>query len=366
VRACETLAVVATAWGVLLGCGGTANVSGNPNDGGGADHTQTGSDSGQKNPDASGSEPGAPEGGSSEGGSDAGDASRDASDGGPMPTEWMIVSTPLDGGVGLYGVGGYTTLDVWAVGGTATGPADIFWAGTSWANIGLVTSTGPLLSVSTSTAGVNDSWSVTGPTVLNWDGTGWHTLALDTNTTPLTSILAPEPGHAFAVGNAGTVLECVLATTACTPSAAGTADLTSVWGIEATNLWTVGKGGVIYAYDGAGWSAETGIGTADLYAVSGSDDIDLWAVGDAIEHSDGSGTWTKDPFTPPGTLHGVYAAAPNEAWAVGKGGIILAWDGKSWKSTTSPTTNDLYAVWGANEHQIWAVGANNTVLERAK
>jgi hypothetical protein len=364
VRACETLALVATAWAVLLGCGGEANVNGNPNDGGGADRTQPHSDAGKDAPGHFESATGPGQEAGSDGAS--GEGGSDASDSGPMPTEWMIVSTPLDGGVGLYGVGGYTTLDVWAVGGTATGPADIFWAGTSWANIGLVTSTGPLLSVSTSSAGVNDSWSVTGPTVLNWNGTGWNTLALDTNTTPLTSILAPEPGHAFAVGNAGTVLECVLATTACTASAAGTADLTSVWGLEATSLWTVGKGGVIYSYDGASWSAETGSGTSDLYAVSGSDDIDLWAVGDAILHSDGSGTWTKDPFKPPGTLHGVYAAAPNEAWAVGKGGIILAWDGKSWKSTTSPTTNDLYAVWGANEHQIWAVGANNTVLERVK
>jgi hypothetical protein len=56
-----------------------------------------------------------------------------------LPTEWTVVATPLDGGVGLYGVGGYTTLDVWAVGGTASGPADIFWSGMlPWTSLGLV------------------------------------------------------------------------------------------------------------------------------------------------------------------------------------------------------------------------------------
>jgi hypothetical protein len=96
--------------------------------------------------------------------------------------------------------------------------------------------------------------------------------------------------------------------------------------------------------------------------VQGSQFNDVWAVGDAIEH--GPGTWTKNAFTPPGTLYGVYAGSPTEAWAVGKGGIILAWDGAHWKSTTSPTTNDLYSIAGPNALDLWAVGANNTVLHR--
>jgi hypothetical protein len=358
---------VASSLSLLLGCGGTTNA---PNDSGSADHSQGGGDGGggRKGPDASGSETGAleggkPEAGSMDGGSDGG---ADASDSGPpMPTEWTVVSTPLDGGVGYYGVGGITTSDVWAVGGTSSTPADIFWAGASWAYIGLVITTSPMLSVSTSSEGVDDSWSVAGDAVLHWDGTGWSPLTMESNTMPLASIFAAAPGHAFAVGSAGTVLDCEFGTSACTASTEGTADLTSVWGLDASTLWAVGKSGVIYGYDGTSWTAQTGSGTADLYSVWGSDEIDIWAVGNAIEHSDGS-TWTKNSYVPSGTLYGVWASAPNEAWAVGTGGVILAWDGTSWKSTTSPTTNDLYGIWGSDVHDMWAVGAHNTVLHRLK
>jgi hypothetical protein len=339
----------------VVGCGGGGSAQGTI-DGGAADRSSSGGDGGQKgdgtvsdgsHPDGSGVADGDVEGG-------------DASDGGVMPTQWTIVSTPLDGGVNLYGVGGYTVLDVWAVGGTATGPADIFWGGSMWTSLGLVTTSSPLLSVSSQLP--DDSWTVAGSTLLHWDGTGWHTLAMNTNTTPLTSVWAYAPGYTYAVGNAGTVLNCSAGTTVCTSTTIGAADLTGVFAFEESFAWAVGKGGAVYSYGGTSWTAETGAVSSDLNAVGGSEATDIWAVGDAIEH--GPGTWTKDAFTPPGTLYGVAAFSPTQAWAVGKGGIILAWDGKHWKNTTSPTTNDLYAIWGATVHDIWAVGANNTVLHR--
>jgi hypothetical protein len=353
-----------------LGCGGGNGNTSNGSLDGGADHSEPGNDGGNKSDsglksDGGGGGDATTDGASSDDGSDggAGDGGDDGgSDGGAMKSEWTIVSTPLDGGVDLYGVGGYTNIDVWAVGGTATTPADIFWAGTAWTDLGLVTTSSPLLSVSSQDP--DDSWTVAGSTLLHWAGSGWGTLTMNTNTTPLTSVWAYQPGQAFAVGNAGTILNCTTASANCTSVSAGSADLNGVWALDANHAWTVGKGGAIYSFDGTTPTAETGAVTTDLHAVGGSEISDVWAVGDAIEH--GPGTWKKDAFTPPGTLYGVWAAAANEAWAVGKGGIILAWDGKHWKKTASPTTSDLYAIWGNNDHDIWAVGANNTALHRLK
>ena len=360
------LTMITLAW---LGCGGgNGNTSSGSTDGG-ADHVAPGNDGGNKTDsggksDGGGSGDATTDGTSSDDGGDDtdGGSGDDAGDGGAMKTEWTVVSTPLDGGVNLYGVGGYTNIDVWAVGGTATTPADIFWGGVAWADLGLVTSTSPLLSVSSQDP--DDSWTVAGSTLLHWAGSGWTPLAMNSNTTPLTSVWAYQPGQVFAVGNAGAILNCTTASANCTSVSAGSADLNGVWALDANHAWAVGKGGAVYAFDGTTPTAETSAVTSDLHAVGGSELSDVWAVGDAIEH--GPGTWKKDPFTPPGTLYGVWAAAADEAWAVGKGGIILAWDGKHWKKTASPTTSDLYAIWGNNDHDIWAVGANNTALHRLK
>ena len=47
------------------------------------------------------------------------------------------------------------------------------------------------------------------------------------------------------------------------------------------------------------------------------------------------------------------------AWAVGDGGTIVMWDGSSWKSVTSPTTDNLYSVVFNNATDGWAVGGSN-------
>jgi hypothetical protein len=47
------------------------------------------------------------------------------------------------------------------------------------------------------------------------------------------------------------------------------------------------------------------------------------------------------------------------AWAVGDGGTIVMWDGSSWKSVTSPTTENLYSVIFNTATDGWAVGGSS-------
>lgn len=53
-----------------------------------------------------------------------------------------------------------------------------------------------------------------------------------------------------------------------------------------------------------------------------------------------------------------------DAWAVGDGGTILHWNGASWSSVTSPTTDNLYSVCMVSISNGWAVGggSNNGVI----
>ncbi len=49
-----------------------------------------------------------------------------------------------------------------------------------------------------------------------------------------------------------------------------------------------------------------------------------------------------------------------DAWAVGDAGTIVHWNGNSWTTVTSPTTDNLYGVIFTNATNGWAVGGTPT------
>ena len=75
-------------------------------------------------------------------------------------------------------------------------------------------------------------------------------------------------------------------------------------------------------------------------------------------------TWTsqKDPASSQSTLHSVWGASSADVFAVGDGGTIIHYNGKSWSKMNSGTTNDLAGVWGTSADDIFAVGAHGTML----
>src|SRR5690348_10293964 len=94
-----------------------------------------------------------------------------------------------------------------------------------------------------------------------------------------------------------------------TQSSGVTANLSSVWGSSARDVFAVGSGGTILHYDGNAWTAQPGQ-AADLQ--------DVWGT---------SGT---------------------DVFAVGAGGAILHYDGRAWTPQASGTTRDLFALWGSS------------------
>ncbi len=77
--------------------------------------------------------------------------------------------------------------------------------------------------------------------------------------------------------------------------------------------------------------------------------------------ADGALALTAMPAPTTETLRGVWAG-PATAWAAGDAGIVLRFDGATWRRVETPTGEDLLAIWGSGVQRVWAVGRRGTIL----
>ncbi|MGI6301761.1 MAG: WD40/YVTN/BNR-like repeat-containing protein [Verrucomicrobiota bacterium] len=67
--------------------------------------------------------------------------------------------------------------------------------------------------------------------------------------------------------------------------------------------------------------------------------------------------WRYDGTYPTGAnLFAVWAAAPEDVFVGGEGGVILRWDGATWQTMPTPTQYDINAIHGNGPNDVWAVG----------
>ena len=146
-----------------------------------------------------------------------------------------------------------------------------------------------------------------------------------------------------------------------------------VFGLSATEAWTVGEHGAIYRWDGTRLTREGVPPEADtvtLYGVWGLSATDLWAVGgrpDAdgmILHRDAAG-WQRVPIAEnTGAYFKVWGAAADDVFVCGQGGTILHWDGRAWsrQATGLPSSVSLFTVAGRAGNDVWAVGGSGSAV----
>jgi hypothetical protein len=72
-------------------------------------------------------------------------------------------------------------------------------------------------------------------------------------------------------------------------------------------------------------------------------------------------TW-QNPLPQGNSLLGVWGSSGSDVFAVGGSGTILHYDGSSWSSMSSGTSNHLGGVWGSSGSDVFAVGEGGTVL----
>ncbi|MBF0452179.1 MAG: hypothetical protein HQK75_15865 [Candidatus Magnetomorum sp.] len=73
--------------------------------------------------------------------------------------------------------------------------------------------------------------------------------------------------------------------------------------------------------------------------------------------------WQTMPSPVNQTLNAIWGRSRTDIYAVGNKGIILHFDGNTWRNQTSPVQTDLYAIWG-NTTDIYIVGASGIILKQ--
>lgn len=244
-------------------------------------------------------------------------------------------------------------------------------------------------------------------TILFWNGSAL-TAQRSNTTNDLYGVAAVDASNAWAVGEAGTILRTTnggATWTRVNPSPTSY-DLLSVTAAATNRVWAAGgydgfNNAVIVYFDGSTWSNQLELpagGFTDIYALNANQ---VWAVsGWTWYTSNGGANWTMINDGSAGAPYQISAVATNNVYAIDWDGTILrstsnpggttwttvaaaqdwpaalcaldathiyfvGWDGTirmyngtSWTSHTSGTTNDIYDVDATATNRVFATGTD--------
>lgn len=161
------------------------------------------------------------------------------------------------------------------------------------------------------------------------------------------------------------------------------ANLVSVWGSSAKDIYAVGDGGVIlHSSDGKTWQKQNSGTTSPLNSVFGTGASDVYVVGygkTILHTSDGGKTWTPqknirnsngDLLVPgvqdqPDILSGVWASGVNDVYVAGSAGKMLhsVDRGATWVvQTVENEVESFSGVWGPSANEVYAVGTHFALI----
>ncbi len=155
--------------------------------------------------------------------------------------------------------------------------------------------------------------------------------------------------------------------------------LISIWGSDESDVWAVGSdpldgdGPLVLRYDGSNWSRLRASASGDLWWVHGVSDGSVLvggADGVILEYRDA----VFRPQTTPssqGTVFGIWAAGPDDVWAVGgdleggTGAFVWRRGATGWTNIDLPpeiSGDAFFKVWGRGSDDVWMVGSTGTSL----
>lgn len=215
-----------------------------------------------------------------------------------------------------------------------------------------------------------------GGTILRWAGGTFQSVPSPT-TRDLFAVVRDAAGREWAAGD-GVLLrredDGAWRVALSTPDE----DLRAVHALDAGHVFAVGKGGAIYGFDGMNWArlavqdlplegGGTTPFTASLHGVWASAPDDVWAVGESgfVLHSGGGDFEVRRADTDV-TLRSVHGTGPRDVFLVGGAGTVFHFDGAALTRETTTTVATLYGVHAAADGSAFAVGDTGTVLRREK
>ena len=145
-------------------------------------------------------------------------------------------------------------------------------------------------------------------------------------------------------------------------------------GANASNIFAVGKQGVLMKFDGSTWSSMTNPDTnkGSLNTLWIKPTASYWyALGDGVILYYSGAKWYRGYYSTSinYSYNDMWAAKDPTVWAVGDGGMIYR------KTSTSPTASfsyvyytgigggksDFKGIWGTSDSNIWVVGTKGTI-----
>jgi len=246
---------------------------------------------------------------------------------GPDPQHMRIVPGPPNIALTLTGVWGSSSTDVWAV--------------SEWGGI----------------------WHFDGNTLTsvasglppdNPGRLGWNAIA------------GSAPNDIWAAGKSGALshYDGVAWTFSQAP---GVSDILGMWIAGPGDIWFCGKSGIVRHRKPTGdWESAPSFTTADLSSLWGRNGHDIWTMAEShtAYHYDGA-TWK--PSVIPSTvefqpIHAIAGSGMADVWAVGQLGLAIHWDGVSWSQEETNTRDDLNAIWISPDGSGLAGGRLGTTL----
>lgn len=242
---------------------------------------------------------------------------------------------------------------------------------------------------------------------MHYDGTSWT--EKDTGTSQfLRAIWGSSSSDIFAVGEFGAIVHYNGSSWTAMDTGGYGLDLYAVWGRSATDVYATGQDGNILHYDGTSWTWVISEGT--YYSITGvtgnSTSVYACTEGGNILQSSSITSWGKVSYTTykdsvyfqsavttpdgitilagydlydengfiykkssgfnevtkdiTGKIYAVWAASANDIYAVGKGGIIVYFDGATVTEMNSGTTSDIRGIWGTGS-EVFAVDGINVL-----
>jgi hypothetical protein len=177
----------------------------------------------------------------------------------------------------------------------------------------------------------------------------------------------------------------------CSPNGGGfrcNVELSDVWGSSATDVYAVGNyrafdnpgadRAVILHYNGQEWSEVVREPDVEFRRIWGSSPTDVYVTGNALVageasrdrgagvlwHFDGSG-WSTVPSPTTAPLGAIWGSSPTDVYllggAQGTSGTIWHFDGTAWTPINTGGVG-LLDIWGSSATDVFAVGENGTIF----
>lgn len=209
----------------------------------------------------------------------------------------------------------------------------------------------------------NHVWAVSvNGTILFFNGTNWVAQMLDNGACLFYGVTALTPNCVWAAGDDGQngIIYFSEGSAWNKQYEAKGARLQDIFALDSGHVWAVGQNGTILFFNGSSWSKQASNTTEFLTAIFALNSNNAWAVGDkgTILYFNGS-VWNQQPIVTNGNLSGVAATDANHIWVGGNQGVMF-YDGMSWQiDSAGGFIKDLDA---ADNKHVWGVGARGAII----